>query len=266
MGIGAVRGARSRVRKRRAVRGNLQISERPLGGLDLFKLPALYRNRVKPIGVEIAPGMVGRGQKQTLSTGQPHVLGYAQLVVRKHVDFSGCQIDDPEPRRFFAVNHNGVVLVLQLLVLFFCLRVGRQERDFRAVRRPFERRNRGLAFGQCLGLSSAYRNQENLGCAIASGQKCELFAIGRPARTPVLARSSEALNSATGRIENPDGGLSFSAFDRLRYAHCDPGLIRRQLEIRDPKSLQGLFRRQLSPSRRAKQRHDNKKRNFPCMT
>src|SRR5229473_2961510 len=179
---------------------------------------------------------------------QPGQFIEVPVRLRQRPRFAGCNVQNPQPRALVIfIHHARVVFVFLLLLFFLGLYIRREERDARAIRRPFERLNAALPLGDRPAFSPVRAHQENLLLVlVAIRKKRQLLPVRRPSRHRLRFRRKRKLPSrATLPLINPSVPRPFGSLRRLRNHKRQAPTIRRKLQLRNrPESQRRLRRKQ----------------------
>src|ERR1700690_2395572 len=167
--------------------------------------------------------MIGGGNDDVIAAWRPTEF---RNVPRRGDDFpglAGIHVKEPELGAL-VVFVGDMRIVFVLLFFFFGVRFGIRggKRDLLAVRRPFERMNAALAFGERVGFAPVARNEINLSLLAAAGEKAEARSFGGPSWRKIGFLGLRELHDAARRdIEHPDMAVALNALQGLALQKSD---------------------------------------------
>src|SRR6267143_1258661 len=134
----------------------------------------------------------------------------------------------------------GFVFFLFFFGFGFC--IGSQERNLLAVGRPRKILDAPLAFGEKRRFTAVGAHDIDLLIVVAIREKCELFAIGRPARRDFgLGRIGKLADAAGLLVIKPDVTRTALALRWFRDDKCKSCAVWRELKVGDRSQVERSF-------------------------
>src|SRR6266404_1329329 len=162
-------------------------------------------------------------------------LGFVDFPIglRERLGFASGKSQQPEARALvFLVGYMRVVFVLFLFFFDFGFRIGSQERNLLAVGRPRKILNAPLPFGESRCFTAVGAHDIDLLLLVAIREKCELFAVGRPARKDFgLGGIGKLPDVARLLFIKPDMASATLTLWRFGDHECKTRSVRRKLRV-----------------------------------